>query len=102
MNWQTFHTQGLVKVGRTFYVSAVEVVESTVRNGTVTDALYDFSIDRSAGAGRGWLFKFDDTGDLLDQVELTRAAPIPHPLDAPNHSRLADCATQNAMKPGKG
>jgi hypothetical protein len=71
MDWQTFHTQGLVKVGRTFYVSAVEVVESTVRNGTVTDALYDFSLDRSAGVGRGWLFKFDDTGDLLDQVELT-------------------------------
>lgn len=25
MNWQTFHTQGLVKIGDTFYVSAVEV-----------------------------------------------------------------------------
>ena len=71
MDWQTFHTQGLVKIGRTFYVSAVEVVESTVRNGTVTDALYDFSIDRSAGVGRGWLFKFDDTGNLLGQIELT-------------------------------
>ena len=31
MDWQTFHTQGLVKIGQTFYVSAVEVVESTVR-----------------------------------------------------------------------
>jgi hypothetical protein len=71
MDWQTFHTQGLVKIGRTFYVSAVEVVESTVRSGAVTDALYDFSIDRSAGIGRGWLFKFDDTGNLLGQIELT-------------------------------
>ena len=34
VNWQTFHTQGLVKIGETFYVSAVEVLESTVRNGT--------------------------------------------------------------------
>jgi hypothetical protein len=70
-DWQTFHTQGLVKIGETFYVSAVEVIESTVRNGTVTDALYDFSLDRSAGAGRGWLFKFDAAGHLLDQVELS-------------------------------
>src|SRR3990170_8820309 len=30
VNWQTFHTQGLIKIGETFYVSAVEVLESTV------------------------------------------------------------------------
>lgn len=71
MNWQTFHTQGLVKIGDTFYVSAVEVLESTVRNSASTDSLYDFSIDRSAGAGRGWLFKFDSTGQLLGKIELT-------------------------------
>lgn len=71
MNWQTFHTQGLVKIGDTFYVSAVEVLESTVRNGAATDSLYDFSIDRSVGAGRGWLFKFDSTGQLLGKIELT-------------------------------
>jgi Family of unknown function (DUF6454) len=71
MNWQTFHTQGLVKIGETFYVSAVEVLESTLRNGTVTDALYDFSIDRSPGTGRGWLFKFDAAGQLLGKIELT-------------------------------
>src|SRR5688572_4423576 len=47
MNWTTFHTQGLIKIGDVFYVSAVEVLESTVRNGVETDALYDFSIDRS-------------------------------------------------------
>jgi Family of unknown function (DUF6454) len=78
MGWQTFHTQGLVKVGETFYVSAVEVIEATVRNGTVTDALYDFSIDRSTGMGRGWLFKFDAMGHLLGQIELTDGAKY-HP-----------------------
>jgi hypothetical protein len=78
MNWQTFHTQGLVKIGETFYVSAVEVTESTVRTGTVTDALYDFSLDRSPGAGRGWLFKFDAAGQLLGQLELTDGAKY-HP-----------------------
>ena len=71
MSWATFHTQSLIKIGNAFYVSAVEVLESTVRNGVDTDALYDFSIDRSTGAGRGWLFKFDVTGRLLGKVELT-------------------------------
>lgn len=71
MSFPTFHTQGLVKIGESFYVSAVEVLESTVRNGTVTDALYDFSVDRSAGAGRAWLFEFDAAGRLLGKVELT-------------------------------
>jgi len=78
MTWPTFHTQGLVKIGETFYVSAVEVIESTVRNGAVTDALYDFSLDRSPGAGRGWLFKFDPAGQLLGQIELTDGAKY-HP-----------------------
>lgn len=71
MSFTTFHTQGLVKIGDVFYVSAVEILENTVRNTTDTDALYDFSIDRSTGAGRGWIFKFDATGKLLGKVELT-------------------------------
>lgn len=74
MDWQTFHTQGLVKVGDCFFVSAVEVLESTIRNGTVTDALYNFSTDRSEGAGRAWLFKFDVSGQLLGKIELTDGA----------------------------
>ena len=52
-------------------MSSVEVISSTVRNNVVTDALYDFSIDRSPGAGRGWLFKFNAAGQLLGQIELT-------------------------------
>ncbi len=76
--WPTFHTQGLVKVGDVFFVSAVEVLEPRISNGTVTDTLYDFSIDRSAGAGRGWLFKFDASGALLGRIELT-AGDVYHP-----------------------
>jgi hypothetical protein len=71
MNFPTFHTQGLVKIGETLFVSAVEVIEPTVRNGAATDSLYDFSIDRSTGVGRGWLFKFDAAGQLLGKIELT-------------------------------
>jgi hypothetical protein len=78
MSFPTFHTQGLVKIGDVFYVSAVEVLENRVSNGTPTDALYDFSIDRNAGAGRGWLFKFDVTGALLGKVELTNG-DVYHP-----------------------
>jgi hypothetical protein len=70
-DWQTFHTQGLVKIGDTFYASAVEVLTDRVPTGVVTDALYDFSIDRSPGTGRAWLFKFDGSGHLLGSVELT-------------------------------
>jgi hypothetical protein len=78
MSWRTFHTQGLAKVGSTFFVSSVEVLEPRVPSGASSDALYDFSLDRSAGAGRGWLSKFDATGTLLGQVELT-AGDIYHP-----------------------
>jgi hypothetical protein len=78
MRLPTFHTQGLVKIGDIFYVSAVEVLAGRVSNGTPTDALHDFSIDRTAGAGRGWLFKFDATGALLAKVELT-SGDVYHP-----------------------
>lgn len=78
MQWRTFHTQGLVKVGGIFYASAVEVTERTERNGAETDALYDQTDDRSPGAGRGWLFKFTGEGTLLGRVELTDGAKY-HP-----------------------
>lgn len=78
MSFSTFHTQGLVKIGGAFYASSVEVLDGRVSNGTPTDALYDFSIDRSAGVGRAWLFKFDETGALLGQLELTRG-DVYHP-----------------------
>jgi len=68
--WQTFHTQGLLKIGDVLYVSAVEILEPREFFGS-TDALNDFSIDRTAGTGRGWLFKFDGEGNLIDRVELT-------------------------------
>jgi len=78
MRFPTFHTQGLVKIGDRFYVSAVELLEKRVSNSTPTDALYDFSLDRNAGAGRGWLFKFDARGALLGKIELTSGA-VYHP-----------------------
>ena len=44
MRFPTFHTQGLVKIGDRFYVSAVELLEKRVSNGA--------GPDRAASGGR--------------------------------------------------
>jgi hypothetical protein len=67
-----------VKIGEVFFVSAVEVLEPRISTGLTTDALYDFSLDRSAGTGRGWLFKFDAAGTLLGKIELSQG-DVYHP-----------------------
>ena len=70
LNFNAFHTQGMVKIKEYFYVSAVEVTEPT-KTLSESDHLWDFTVTRTAGKGRGWLFKFDQTGNLIDKVELT-------------------------------
>ena len=77
IDFQAYHTQGLVKIGDIFYVSAVEIIEKTKTFGK-TDNLWDFSLTRTAGKGRGWLFKFNSRGKLLDKTELTNAEAF-HP-----------------------
>jgi uncharacterized protein DUF6454 len=54
--FRTYHPQGLVKIGNTFFASSVEV-----RN-------------RAAGEGVGHLFKFDERGTLLKQITLGEGA----------------------------
>jgi len=49
-----------------------------------------------------WAYEVTFVNKALVEVDPTRTAPIPHPLDAPNHSRLPDCAKQNAAKLFKG
>lgn len=70
LDFKTFHTQGMVKIDDHFYLSAVEVIEST-ETYAETDAIDDFSITRTAGKGRGWLFKFSNSGKLVSKLELT-------------------------------
>jgi len=70
IDFQAYHTQGMVKIGDIFYVSAVEKLLPT-ETYAKTDALWDFSLTRTTGKGRGWLFKFNSKGKLLDKVELT-------------------------------
>ncbi len=58
--FDTFHPQGMVKIGETLFVSSVEV------------------IDRGAGRGTGHLFKIDRAGNLLADLRLGEGA-IYHP-----------------------
>lgn len=60
IGFRTFHPQGMVKIGETLLVSAVEVV------------------DRDAGQGIGHLFKIDMAGRLVAELRLGEGA-IYHP-----------------------
>lgn len=77
LDFNAFHTQGMVKIDDHFYVSAVEVTQPTQTYGK-SDNLWDFTLTRTVGEGRGWLFKFDQSGALIDKVELTDGAAF-HP-----------------------
>jgi hypothetical protein len=60
VSFRTFHPQGMVRIGDTFFVSSVEV------------------LDRAAGKGVGHLFKIDRTGQLVTDLKLGEGA-IYHP-----------------------
>lgn len=63
IGFRTFHPQGLVKIGDTFYVSSVEVRVRTERR--VSDGH-----DRTAGEGAGHLFKIAANGRLEKALRL--------------------------------
>lgn len=60
LQFDAFHTQGLVKIGNRFFLSAVEV------------------LNRGRGIGVGHLYEFDDQGALLRHITLGEG-PIYHP-----------------------
>jgi hypothetical protein len=65
IHFNTFHPQGMVKIGDTFYVSSVEVTKPTTRFAAPVDGR-----DRDAGAGIGHLFKIDGSGSLVADLRL--------------------------------
>lgn len=71
--FQSFHPQGLVKLGDSYYLSSVEVLEKpeTMRTG-VSDAV------RTPGKGIGHLFHFDASGKMLNDLRLGEGA-VYHP-----------------------
>lgn len=69
VGFRTFHPQGMVKIGDTFYVSSVEVTTPPERFAKAVDGY-----DRSPGAGVGHLFKFDGQGRLIASATLGRGS----------------------------
>jgi hypothetical protein len=73
LDFVTHHPQGMVKIGDTFYISAVEVKVPTRRLPRPIDGY-----DRDAGEGTGHLFKIDSAGRLVADLTLGEKA-IYHP-----------------------
>jgi uncharacterized protein DUF6454 len=73
VRFPTFHPQGMVKIGETFYVSAVEVTVPTRRFPQRVNGY-----DRDAGEGIGHLFKIDTSGNLVGDLKLGEGT-IYHP-----------------------
>ena len=69
----TFHPQGMVKIGPTFFVTSVEVQQPTTRFPALVNGM-----DRDAGRGVGHLFKIDETGKLISDLRLGEGS-IYHP-----------------------
>ena len=65
INFNTFHPQGMVKIGDTLYVSSVDIRTPTKRYPQLQDGY-----DRDTGEGVGHLFKLDMKGNLLSDLTL--------------------------------
>lgn len=63
--FDTYHPQGLVKIGDSFFLSAVETLVSPARFDEPQG-----SYDRSTGSGIGHLFKFSEDGELRADLKL--------------------------------
>jgi Family of unknown function (DUF6454) len=72
VNFDTYHPQGMSKVGDQLFLSSVEVLELP---GRYTERDDD---NDSPGRGIGHLFKMDEEGQLLDEIQLGKEA-IYHP-----------------------
>lgn len=65
IQFNAFHTQGLVKIGPHFYLSAVEVLKKTSRTKS-----WKTGFSRTIGEGVGHLFEFNAQGELLREITL--------------------------------
>ncbi len=73
VKFKTFHPQGMVKLGDTFFVSAVEVTVPTRRFPQPVGGY-----DRDTGEGVGHLFKIDSTGNVVADLRIGEGS-IYHP-----------------------
>jgi len=73
INFNTFHPQGMVKIGDMLFVSSVDIRTPTKRYPQLQDGY-----DRDTGAGVGHLFKLDMKGNLIADLTLGEG-PMYHP-----------------------
>jgi hypothetical protein len=65
LQFNTFHPQGMTKVGDLYFMSSVEIIEKTVKYDQPHDGY-----DRTPGKGIGHLFVFTKEGKLLKDLKL--------------------------------
>ncbi|MDQ2963056.1 MAG: DUF6454 family protein [Pseudomonadota bacterium] len=73
INFNTYHPQGLVKIGDTYFVSTVDIRKPTTRYAQLQDGY-----DRDTGEGVGHLIKFDAKGSLITDLTLGEGS-VYHP-----------------------
>jgi hypothetical protein len=88
LSFPTFHTEGLVVTPDRFYLSAVEIIEPTVKYPVPVDGY-----DRTPGKGIGHLFVIDRAGALIKDVVLGHDI-VYHPggIDLAGHDLLVPVA----------
>ena len=65
LNFRTYHPQGMVKIGKYFYISSVETITQAEKFEVPKGGW-----DRTPGKGIGHLFKFDQEGNLISEITL--------------------------------
>lgn len=73
LQFNNYHSQGMVRIGDLFYMSSVELIEKPVK-----DKQPQHGYDRTPGKGIGHLFVFDIQGKLLNDM-LLGEGDIYHP-----------------------
>jgi len=73
INFNTYHPQGMVKIGDEFFLSTVDIRKPTTRYPALQDGY-----DRDTGEGQGHLYKFDAKGNMLADLPLGEGS-IYHP-----------------------
>ncbi len=65
VHFNTYHPQGFALINDVLFISSVEIITPTRRFAAPQNGM-----DRSAGSGRGHLFKMDLQGNLLASIQL--------------------------------
>src|SRR5439155_203566 len=73
INFNTYHPQGMVKIGDIYFVSTVDIRRPTTRYAQLQDGY-----DRDTGEGIGHLLKFDAKGNLISDLTLGEGS-VYHP-----------------------